>query len=173
MTEIVIFVWIKLNKMQKMFSLLFTVICLQTSAQTLRTTYSDDFSRWDFDGQQYRTTYSNDFFSWDVNGIRIRSTYSKDPGSWDIGNSTKLRTTYSNDLSRWEIRGNSKTIYVKTTYSNDFSRWDVSGDASGSMRTTYSNDYDRWDIQVKFEGVPDEMKYAVVFVPIYISNKQK
>ncbi|MCP2821089.1 hypothetical protein NK918_24350, partial [Salmonella enterica subsp. enterica serovar Typhimurium] len=60
--------------MSRIFLFLCLLVGVQVSAQTLRTTFSNDFSRWDFGGKTIRTTFSNDFGSWDANGIRIRTT---------------------------------------------------------------------------------------------------
>lgn len=153
--------------------LIFNLLIIQIGAQSLRTTYSNDYSRWDFNGKNFRTTYSNDYSTWEYGATRIKTTYSNDFSRWNAGSSTSIKTVYSNDYSRWEITGNGKKITVKTTYSNDYTRWDVSGDATGSMRLTYSNDYSRWDINVDFKDLPEEMKAAIVFIAVNASLNQR
>jgi len=84
-----------------------------------------------------------------------------------------MHTKYSNDFSNWEISGSGKTVKVTTSYSNDFTKWNVSGDASGSMSTNYPNYFSSWNINVNFNNLPDEMKYAIVFVVIQTSFSQQ
>ena len=38
------------------------------------------------------------------------------------------------------------------------------------METSFSNDFDKWDIDVDFSSVTEEVRAAIVFVPIFISS---
>ena len=147
-------------------------ISAQLSAQTLKTTFSGSWDRWEMDGKTFKTVFSNDYGSWENGSIRLKTTFSNDWDNWSVGNSTTLKTTFSDDFDRWEVRMNGKTVYVKTTFSDDYDRWDISGDATGTMRTTFSDDYSRWDIQADFKQLPEEMKSAVIFVAIFTSFRQ-
>jgi hypothetical protein len=157
------------RNMWKIIQLAIFLTTLPAFGQTLKTTFSDSWDRWEFDGATFKIVFSDDYGSWEYGSVRIRTTFSNDWDSWNINSSTTLKTTFSDDFERWEIRGNGKTVYVKTTFSDDFSRWEVSGDATGTMKTTFSDDYERWEIQVNFQQLPEDMQTAIIFVAVFNS----
>ena len=64
--------------MIKRILLALIIICtLQgVTAQRLSTTFTNDLTRWRFDGQTFKTVFSNDLSRWTFNGVQIKSTFS-------------------------------------------------------------------------------------------------
>lgn len=150
-------------------ALLFILVSSGLQAQDLQTTFSQDYSRWRYQGEAFSTVFDKSYDQWRYKGMTIRTVFGDDMNAWNIGDDVQLRTTYNNAFDRWTIRGNDMEIHIETTFFGDYTRWRVSGDLDGEMRTVFSNDFERWSVDVDFENVPEEIEAAVLFVALYAS----
>ena len=159
-------------KMKNLVFLLFACVSLSSSAQRLNTTFSGDYSRWNWDGGSFQTVFSNDWDSWNYEGSKIKTDFSNDWDSWRVGNEITLKTVFANDFDGWEVRGYGKIIRVSSTFIDDLERWTISGDADGSMKTVFSNNFDSWNITLDEMNLEDDLKIGIVFIAVFTSFRQ-
>lgn len=141
-------------------------------SQDLRTTFSKDYARWEFDDFSFNTTFVNSYDNWKCGSQTIKTVFLNDWDSWRIGSDVTLKTTFSNDFNSWIIQGHGKTIKVKTAFMNSLDQWRITGDFEGSFRTTFSNDWERWSFDVDFGNLEADLQKAIVFIAVYTSFSQ-
>ena len=54
------------------------------NAQTARTVFNDDYSKWQFDNYSFRTVFNDDWDNWQCNGTSIKTVFTNDWNSWKI-----------------------------------------------------------------------------------------
>ena len=158
--------------MKHLIIVFFTLLVNLSFAQDLRTTFSKDFSRWEFDDFSFNTTFIKSYDNWKCDGATIKTVFLNDWDNWRIGSEVTLKTTFMNDFDSWIIQGHGKTIKVKTAFINSPDQWRISGDFEGSFRTTFSNDWERWSFDVDFSDLEIDLQKAIVFIAVYTSFSQ-
>ncbi len=136
-------------------------------AQQLQTTFSHEFSRWQFDGETFYAIFNGSYDQWRYKDLTIRTTFPNNWNTWNVGNDVRLKTVFNNSFDQWEITGHNMQVRVQSTFSGDHTNWRISGDVEGQIRATFIDDLERWSIDIDFDNVPDDIKAAILLVPIY------
>lgn len=172
----------------------FGSLIAQSEFYACNSKFDDSASEWyiytiDKDGNEVESQirlkwpFKNDWTEWSAihhdDFYNVKLKYKNIPDHWEMrtphGSIISMKTKWSNDFTEWVITENDLKLKWISEYRNNMSSWYFEHKTLGfmNMYTYNAGDPRDWILEDEAIDVSDEMKLAMVFISVYLTNPKR